>query len=48
VVTVADLVIPDVLPFVDEIVLALLTLMFGLWKDRRGPTAPAAPGNLGK
>ena len=35
IVTVADLLIPDVLPLVDEIVLALLTAIFGLWKDRR-------------
>ena len=35
IVTVADVLIPDVLPFVDEIVLVLLTAIFGLWKDRR-------------
>jgi Family of unknown function (DUF6116) len=33
--TLADLFIPDVIPFADEIGLALLTLLFGLWKDRR-------------
>jgi len=33
--TVADLVIPDVIPLADEIGLALLTLLLGLWKDRR-------------
>jgi Family of unknown function (DUF6116) len=33
--TLADLFIPDMIPFVDEIGLALLTLLFGLWKDRR-------------
>lgn len=46
-----DLVVPDFIPFVDEIVLALLTAIFGLWKDRRAQTAradgpaipPAAP-----
>lgn len=37
-VTLADLVIPDVLPFVDEIVLACLTAIFGLWRERRSPT----------
>jgi hypothetical protein len=36
-VTLADLVVPDVVPFVDEIVLALLTAIFGLWRDRRAP-----------
>ena len=38
----ADLVVPDILPFVDEIFLALLTAIFGLWKDRRTPAAPPA------
>lgn len=33
--TLADLVIPDVIPLADEIGLALLTLLLGLWKDRR-------------
>ena len=33
--TLADIVIPDVIPLADEIALALLTLMLGLWKDRR-------------
>ncbi len=34
-VTVADVLIPDPLPFVDEIVLAVLTALFGLWRKRR-------------
>lgn len=33
--TLADLLIPDVIPLADEIGLALLTLLLGLWKDRR-------------
>lgn len=33
--TVADILIPDVIPLADEIGLALLTLLLGLWKDRR-------------
>ncbi len=33
--TLADFVLPDPLPFVDELGLALLTLLLGLWKDRR-------------
>ena len=41
-VTVTDLVIPDILPFADEIVLAVLTAIFGLWKDRRVPKPPPA------
>jgi hypothetical protein len=35
VLTFVDLVIPDVLPFIDELGLALLTLLFGMWKQRR-------------
>ncbi|MBS0172315.1 MAG: hypothetical protein JSR62_18380 [Nitrospira sp.] len=34
--TVADFIVPDVIPLADEIGLALLTLLFGLWKERRG------------
>jgi Family of unknown function (DUF6116) len=37
--TVVDLVVPDPLPLVDEFGLALLTLLLGLWRDRRSPTA---------
>ena len=36
--TLADLLIPDVIPFADEIGLALLTLLFGMWKDRKRST----------
>jgi hypothetical protein len=42
-VTVTDMLIPDVIPFADEIVLAVLTAIFGLWKDRRPKPADAAP-----
>jgi hypothetical protein len=31
-----NLAIPDPLPFVDEILLGLATLLLGAWKDRRG------------
>jgi hypothetical protein len=41
-ITVIDFLVPDMIPFVDEIVLALLTLLFGLWRDRRPPKPPAA------
>lgn len=34
-VTLADLVIPDLVPFVDEIGLALITALFGMWRNRR-------------
>ena len=32
-----DLVVPDLLPFADELLLGLLTLMTGMLRDRRGP-----------
>ena len=31
-----DLVLPDGLPFLDELVLGLLTLLFATWRRRRG------------
>ena len=34
-ITLIDFLVPDFIPFVDEVVLALLTILFGLWKDRR-------------
>jgi Family of unknown function (DUF6116) len=37
--TLLDLVLPDPLPLVDELGLALLTLLLGLWRDRRPPSA---------
>ena len=33
--TLLDLLIPDCIPFADEIGLALLATLFGLWKRRR-------------
>ncbi len=42
VLTLADLVIPDPIPLLDEIGLAVLTLLLGTWKRRRTsrPTRP--------
>ncbi|HSX62058.1 MAG TPA: DUF6116 family protein [Tahibacter sp.] len=37
-----DLVVPDLIPFVDEILLALVTLLLSRWKKK-----PAAPTPLG-
>jgi hypothetical protein len=37
--TALDLALPDPLPLVDELGLALLTLLLGLWRDRREPAA---------
>jgi hypothetical protein len=34
-----DLVIPDLLPFIDEVMLGLLTVLTGSWTGRRQPTA---------
>lgn len=31
---VVNLVVPDPLPFVDEVLLGLVTLMLGAWRDR--------------
>lgn len=41
-----DLFVPDLLPFVDEAVLGLLTLMTGMWRDRRSPPEKPAEKNI--
>jgi len=41
--TIADAIIPDFIPFVDEIGLALLTLIVGSWKKRIAAPDPAPP-----
>ena len=41
-VTLLDLLIPDFIPFADEIGLALLTLLFGSWKNRKAGKTPAS------
>lgn len=33
----ADLVVPDMIPLVDEILLGLGTLLLANWKNRKGP-----------
>ena len=38
--TLADLLIPDFIPFVDEIGLGLLTLLLAMWKKRKTPVTP--------
>ena len=40
--TALDLVIPDVVPFVDELGLAVLTALFWSWRDRRADLRGAA------
>jgi hypothetical protein len=37
-----DLVVPDLIPFVDEILLGLATLILARRKDRRRPAPPGA------
>jgi len=37
--TLLDLALPDPVPLVDEVGLALLTLLLGLWRGRRLPPA---------
>ena len=39
-----DLVVPDLVPFVDEILLGLGAALFGMWRERVSPprTAPQA------
>ena len=36
-----DLAIPDFVPFIDELMFGLVTLLFGSWKNRRKPAADA-------
>ena len=48
VLTLADIVIPDVIPLADEIGLALLTLLLGLWKDRRNYRRAGFPRDAGR
>ena len=37
--TLVDFVLPDPVPLADELGLALLTLLLGLWRNRRAPSA---------
>jgi hypothetical protein len=38
-----DLVVPDLVPFMDEVLLALGTLLVGSLRKRRPPDGPPAP-----
>ena len=40
---VVDLVVPDVVPFADELLLGLGTLLLANWKRRKEPSAEARP-----
>jgi hypothetical protein len=43
---VVDLVVPDLVPFVDEILLALATLLVGSFRKRRTGSQAAPPGTV--
>ena len=38
-----DLVIPDFVPFIDEILLGLGAALFGMWRERVSVPRPASP-----
>jgi len=38
-----NLVVPDFIPFADELLLGLATLVLARWKDRKTPPAEAPP-----
>ena len=40
---VVDLLIPDLIPFADEILLGLMTTLFASWKTRQAPAAVKPP-----
>jgi hypothetical protein len=39
-----DLVIPDLIPFADEVLLGLITLLFGMWRKTSSPQV-TTPGD---
>jgi hypothetical protein len=39
-ITIIDVLVPDFIPFIDEIGLALLTLLFGMLKNRKTASSP--------
>ncbi|MDH3400325.1 MAG: hypothetical protein OEM03_05080 [Chromatiales bacterium] len=39
-----DVLLPDLIPFVDEILLGLLTILFGAWRKKRHETPPGDEG----
>jgi Family of unknown function (DUF6116) len=38
-----DLIVPDFIPLLDEIMLGLTTLLLASWKNRKAPDSEAAP-----
>ncbi len=45
--TLVDFVLPDFIPFIDEIVLALLTALFAMWRNRRPANYQEETGESG-
>ena len=41
----ADLLVPDFIPFIDELLLGLATLVLSRWKDRRQLPTSTPPSN---
>ena len=41
-----DLVVPDIIPFVDELLLGLGTLLLANWKKRKDPGSIDAPRDM--
>ncbi len=40
---VLDLLLPDPIPFIDELLFGVSTLLLANWKDRKQPAAPPLP-----
>lgn len=45
---VGDLLVPDLIPFIDEILLGLITLMLGTWKQKKSGEDPVTEPVQGK
>jgi hypothetical protein len=42
---VIDLIVPDFIPLADEVLLGLLTVLLGMWKQRRDRVVGKQPGS---
>jgi hypothetical protein len=40
-----DLLVPDLIPFADEILLGLATALLGSWRSRKAPPSPPPPSS---
>ncbi len=41
--TMVDLITPDPIPFMDELLMVILTILLGLWKERRAARRERPP-----